>query len=62
MDALLRLNDVIRLVGMSKTDIYSRMKRHEFPSRVRLGRGRAVRWKNSDIQEFISTRPPVRDQ
>ena len=62
MDTLLRISDVIRVVGMGKTSIYSRMARNEFPAQVSLGHGRAVRWKNSEIQEFINTRPPVRDR
>lgn len=60
MDTLLRISDVIRIVGMGKSSVYAAMARNEFPKPVSLGLGRSVRWKNSDIQEFVSTRPPAR--
>jgi prophage regulatory protein len=45
---LLRLREVCQLVGLSRSTIYLKMSRHEFPTNIAVGvRGR--RWRSSDI-------------
>lgn len=50
-ERILRLPEVINRVGLSKSPIYARIKRGEFPAPVKLGR--VSGWRESDIQRFI---------
>ena len=52
---IVRLPEVQTLTGLSKTVIYRRMKRGEFPTAVDLG-GRAVGWRISDVTNWLATR------
>jgi prophage regulatory protein len=51
----LRLADVQRLVPYSRSTIYLKISRGEFPSPFDLG-ARAVAWLESDIDEWIAAR------
>jgi prophage regulatory protein len=57
-DRILRVRDLPAIVGMSRTTIYEREARGEFPARRSLGGGR-IGWLESEIQEWIRTRPVV---
>lgn len=61
---LLRLKEVIDVVGMKRSTIYERIRMGSFPSPIRLG-ARAVAWLNTDIQEWIIERAlgsrPIRE-
>ena len=52
---ILRLPQVIKHTGLSRSSIYLRIANNEFPESVSLG-GRAVGWLESDIDEWIVTR------
>ena len=54
-ESLLRLPDVIKLVGYSRPTIYLKISRGEFPRPVSLG-ARAVAWKRSVIRDWIDSR------
>ncbi len=54
-DRLLRIVDVAALCSLSKSEIYKRVKRDEFPRAVSIG-PRAVRWKQSAIHLWIASR------
>jgi prophage regulatory protein len=45
---LLRLKDVMKLVGLSRSTIYKRIADGTFPDRAHFG-PRAVRWRTADI-------------
>lgn len=49
---VLRLVDVKRRIGLSRSTIYSRVRDGSFPRPVSLG-GRAVGWIESDIQSWL---------
>ena len=51
---ILRLKEVIRLTGLSKSSIYKRIEENTFPRQVRLG-GRAVGWWEHRIQEWLTS-------
>ena len=51
--AILREKDVIRFVGLSRTSIWRKERAGLFPARVRLGGGRAVGWRRSDLEEWL---------
>ena len=55
---ILRLKDVVELVGLSKTTIWRRMRAGEFPSALRLGgpSTRAVGWKMTDVEAWLEQR------
>ena len=53
---LLRLDEVTRLCGVSKSFVYREMAAGRFPRPLRVGR-RAARWKLSEILAWIESRP-----
>ncbi|WP_321965191.1 AlpA family transcriptional regulator [Paraburkholderia sp. J7] len=55
---ILRLHDVMVMVGVRKTTIYAWVKRGEFPAPVRLG-ARAVGWRESEIGDWLASRIPA---
>lgn len=52
-EKLLRLADVEIVVGLKKSSLYNLINEGRFPKPVKLGK-RAVRWRYSDLQKFIS--------
>jgi prophage regulatory protein len=50
--AILRLPDVKKRTGLSRSSIYLRIKHNQFPKQISLG-GKAVGWVESEIQEWI---------
>ena len=53
---LLRLNDILRLMGISRSELYRMMKSGEFPRPLKIGE-RAVAWRRSVYEDWISSRP-----
>lgn len=49
---MLRLPTVIELTGLSRSSIYLRMSKDEFPQSVSLG-GRAIAWLEEDINQWL---------
>ena len=49
---IVRLPEVKSSTGLSRSSIYLRMSRDEFPKSISLG-GRAVGWFESDIQRWL---------
>ena len=57
-EQLLKLNEVVRLTSLSRSEIYRQMDEDHFPRPVRVGlRLRAVRWLRSEIEEWVRQRP-----
>ncbi len=54
-DRLLRRKDVEKIVGVSRSWIYSRMLEGGFPRPVRIGR-QSVRWRESEVRGWIAER------
>jgi prophage regulatory protein len=52
---LLRLPEVKLLVGLSRSTLYLKIARGEFPAPIKLG-GRAVAWIAHEIQDWVETR------
>jgi prophage regulatory protein len=55
MHIILRLPEVKRTTGYSRSSIYSQIAQGTFPKPVRLGK-RAVGWLESEIQEWLQRR------
>ena len=56
MNQLLRLSDVMRATGLSRSTIYLYESRGEFPRRVKLT-PKASAWRADEIEKFINSRP-----
>ena len=57
-DRILRLDELTRTVGLSKTTIYDRIRQDQFPRPVRLGGPgtQAVGWRQSAVMEWLAER------
>lgn len=58
---LMKLEEVINTVGLSRASIYNFMQEGEFPQSVSLG-PKTARWKYQDIQNWIIEKIQERDQ
>ena len=56
VDRLLTRAEVEYHVGLKRSSIYRGMRAGKFPEPIRIG-ARAVRWRESEILEFIESRP-----
>ena len=57
-ERLVRMPEVCRLTGLSKTSIYSGVKAGTFPGAVRVTDW-AVAWRQSDLDRWIASRMPA---
>ncbi len=55
-DRLLHRAEVEERTGLSRSAIYRLMREEKFPAPIRIG-SRAVRWSQSELNEFIAARP-----
>lgn len=54
---IIRVNDVLSLTGLkSRTTLWRRLRAGKFPEPVDLGGGQ-IGWIESDVQEWIASRP-----
>ena len=58
---LIRLDDVLRICGVSKAHVYRLVAKDEFPAPVRVG-PRAARWKLSEILEWMDGLPTATEE
>ncbi len=49
---MLRLPNVIELTALSRSSIYLRMSKGEFPKSISLG-GRAIAWLEEDVNQWL---------
>ena len=59
-DRILRINEVSKIVGISRSSIYNYMKNGSFPEKIRLG-VRMVGWLESHIQTWIAEHTTPRE-
>ena len=55
-DRLLRLSDVRTLTALGRSTIYRLMRDGSFPEPLKIG-PRAVRWRESEIEAWLASRP-----
>ena len=55
MDKFLRISDVSEKTGLGKSTIWLWIKQNKFPKPTKLS-SRVTVWKNSDLEEWISSR------
>ena len=56
LDRLMRLEEVLSYTGLSRSELYRQIQEGTFPRPVRVGK-RAVRWRESEVEEWIAERP-----
>lgn len=56
---ILRLSEVMRRTGISRSAVYLNMKKKAFPEQIVLG-PRSVGWLESEVDEWINKRIVVR--
>ncbi|MEB5931633.1 AlpA family transcriptional regulator [Pseudomonas mosselii] len=61
IDRLLRLPDVIRITGMGRNTVYTRIKEGTFPKQVKIG-PKSVAWRQSEINQWMASLNPSIDQ
>jgi len=52
MEKLLKIGEVVEIVGFKTSTIYKFMKTRNFPKPVKIGR--SSRWKLSDVKKWLS--------
>ncbi len=57
---ILRSQDVVTMVGLSRVTIWRRVKDGDFPQPLRLGgpKSRAVGWRRSDVERWLDDLTP----
>lgn len=58
---LMRMNEVIRITGLSRSSIYDRMNAGLFPKSVSLG-CRSVAWVESEVMDWVENQIAQRDE
>ncbi len=53
-ERLIRLNEVMRITGLSRSRIYQYISEDKFPDNVSLG-GRSVAWVESEIYRWVDS-------
>ena len=54
-ETILRLRDVLKIIGLGRSSIYLMMQENRFPRAVQLGI-RALGWRQTEIHEWLKTR------
>jgi predicted DNA-binding transcriptional regulator AlpA len=60
-DRLIRLPEVLRRTGMSRSWLYDAMRTGSFPTPVRIGE-RAVAWHEADLTQWLASRVRARPE
>ena len=53
---LLKIHEVEKMTSLSRSTLYVMMRSGDFPEPLKLGQ-RAVRWRASEVQDWLDTRP-----
>ncbi|KNH11817.1 transcriptional regulator [Vibrio lentus] len=57
---LMRMKEVIRVTGMSRSFIYKRINEGEFPTAISLS-AKSVAWVEEEVQQWIASKIQQRD-
>ncbi|CAM4182847.1 helix-turn-helix transcriptional regulator [Vibrio neonatus] len=58
---LVRMPEVLRITGLSKSSVYDRMNRGLFPKSVSLG-GRSIAFVESEVNQWVNSQISQRDK
>ncbi len=56
---LIRLTEVLRICGMSRSTLYKNIKERQFPEPLRIS-ARSVAWLQSEVQEWVELKVKLR--
>ena len=56
---LIRLKEVLRICGMSRTALYNNINRRQFPEPIRIS-ARSVAWLQSEVLEWVELKVKLR--
>ena len=59
-DRLLKAKEVCEKIGVSESTLRRMVKEGDFPAPIRISK-RASRWRLSEVEEWMDTRPPATD-
>jgi prophage regulatory protein len=51
-DAILRLPDVIRVTGLSRSSVYEKARRGQFPKSVKISQ-RVIGWRIGEVRQWL---------
>lgn len=57
---LIRLSEVLKMSGLSRTALYKRIRAREFPAPVKLSE-RSVAWLQSEVNAWVDAKVQARD-
>ena len=57
MERILRENELVEMVGLSRVTLYRMEGLGLFTARIQLGYGRAVGWRLAEVIRWIDSRP-----
>jgi prophage regulatory protein len=55
---VVRLKELLRLLGLSRSMVLNMVREKEFPAPIQLG-PRAIGWRRADIEAWVKGRPTV---
>jgi len=58
-EKLLKIRDVCERTALSRSTVYEKIRKGEFPPPVKLGE-RAVAWREADVVEWLNALPTAR--
>lgn len=61
VQTILRLNDVARVTGLSRSSIYTKVEKGDLPKPIRIS-PRAVGWLENEIADWQKARIAARDE
>lgn len=53
---MLRVSDVLKRTGMSRTSLYRKLRQGAFPAPLELG-SNAIGWESTTVADWIASRP-----
>lgn len=56
---ILRRDDVLAMIGLSRSSLYNMVRSGHFPSPMLIGQ-RAVGWRSADVHDWLAARPDAR--
>ena len=63
MERIMRIPEVVKVTGLSRTTIWRRVKSGDFPPPVRLGSlaTRSVGWREGEVKRWLDSRPTLQE-
>jgi prophage regulatory protein len=60
-DRLIKIREVLRICGLSRSALYASIKKSEFPAQVKLSQ-RSSAWVHNEVVAWVRARTALRDK